>query len=85
MPEPIAPWHGTRWFLSAEQKYKIWLSIITRELTSRRPRRRAGWVAPARQINAARVRQLGVRYLDLCLHPVTQPRRTLAEERRDTR
>ena len=33
-------------FLSAEQKYEIWLKILTGELTANQAATRAGWIAP---------------------------------------
>jgi hypothetical protein len=45
MPEPTTPLRRAKRFLSAEQKYEIWLKILTGELTSREAAARRGWIA----------------------------------------
>jgi len=42
MPEPPAPKPRPKRFLSAEQKYEIWLKILTGELTSQQAAIEAG-------------------------------------------
>ena len=42
MPEPTAPKRRPKRFLSAEQKYEIWLKVLTGELTTQEAALRAG-------------------------------------------
>jgi transposase-like protein len=42
MPEPPAPKRRPKRFLSAEQKYEIWLKILTGELTTQEAALQAG-------------------------------------------
>ena len=43
MPESPPPTRRPKRFLSAEQKYEIWLKILTGELTTQQAALAAGW------------------------------------------
>ena len=45
MPESPPPKRRPKRFLSAEQKYEIWLKVLTGELTTQQANWRPGWIA----------------------------------------